>query len=150
MLQFPNRTLLIKDTIDYRKKKQREIDWYKKGASEKKSIVAKILHWKFIYSPARNSFNYVFPKTQMKELLNSELNGPKANNLLIAPCGTGDDYNYIQSFSNKIYGIDLSSSAIQSCPEEMMVKEGDILSSGYPDNYFDVIVSPLFLVHHGK
>lgn len=135
------------NTVDYDKKKQMEIDWYEKGDAEKKGFVARILHWKIFYSPGRNSFNYIFPKIQMKEMLESELKYAKAGKLLIAPCGSGDDYKYVQSFSDNIYGMDLSPAAIRSCPEEMKAREGDILSSGYPENYFDVIVSPLFFHH---
>jgi SAM-dependent methyltransferase len=73
-----------------------------------------------------------------------------ADKLLIAPCGSGADHQYLSPHARTIYGIDLSPLALKNCPASMEVKAGDILESGYPDGMFDVVASPLFFHHVEK
>ena len=87
-------------------------------------------------------------KNQMTQLINQHLKNKKVKRLLIAPCGNGNDYKYLKQFGEEIYGIDIASIATKQCPHNMIVKTADILESGYPDAYFDIIASPLFFHHY--
>jgi hypothetical protein len=131
-------------SCDYDKKKSREIAWHEQTPESKQSLVSRILHHLVFYSPERNSFNYVFPKQQMAEVVRTRLKGKKVERLLIAPRGTGDDLKYLADFAQEVYGIELSPAAAEKCPRTMKVKVGDILDSGYPDETFDLIASPFF------
>lgn len=83
----------------------------------------------------------------MKLIIQHHLRSERINKLLIAPCGEGDDYNYLKEFSDEIFGIDLSPIGVKNCPPKMIVKVGDILKTGYPDESFDFIVSSFFFHH---
>lgn len=134
--------------INYKEKREREKNWYEQQSVEKKqSLLRTILTSKIFISAKRSSYNYSFAKNQMKQLIYYHLKGKKISKLLIAPCGNGDDFKYLKDFSEEIYGIDLSPIPLKECPESMIVKEGDILNSGYPNNTFDFIASPLFFHH---
>ena len=136
------------NAISYEEKKEREKQWYEKqGIKKKPSFLKTFFTSKIFLSPKRSEFNYSFAKNQMKLFVFDKLKGKKINNILIAPCGTGDDYKYLKDFSNEIHGIDLSQIPLRECPESMKVKEADILESGYSDNTFDFIASPLFFHH---
>lgn len=84
----------------------------------------------------------------MTQLIKLHLNNKKVKRLLIAPCGIGGDYKYLKQFGEEIYGIDIAPMATKQCPHKMIVKTADILESGYPDAYFDIIASPLFFHHY--
>lgn len=83
----------------------------------------------------------------MAETLISRLEGDRVQRLLVAPCGTGIDYPYIKDLSEEVHGIDIAEAAVSLCPEEMNAQVADILDAGFPDQHFDVIVSPLFFHH---
>lgn len=131
----------------YEKKKQREREWYI-NKEKNTPLIHKILNSRFIYNPARRRFSYVYAKKQMAKYLKKRI-GKKENKMLIAPCGRGDDYLFLNDLAEEIHGIDLSSVAISHCPPGLITRVGDILKSGYKENSFDIITSPLFL-HHIK
>jgi SAM-dependent methyltransferase len=132
----------------YEHKKKRELEWYdRKHQKSRTGVISTILNSPAIKNFKRFGYNYAFPKNQMKGLIKRHVKSNKLAKILIAPCGTGDDYQYLKQFSNNIYGIDLSPIAVNSCPTEIKVKTGDILDSQYPDNFFDLIASPLFFHH---
>ncbi|MFX1387166.1 MAG: class I SAM-dependent methyltransferase [Promethearchaeota archaeon] len=136
------------NAINYEEKKKREKQWYEQQRIEKKqSLLRTILTSKIFISPGRSEYNYSFAKNQMKLFVYDHLKSKKINKMLIAPCGTGDDYKYLNCFSEEIHGIDLSQIPLKECPSSMKVKEADILKSGYPNNTFDLIASPLFFHH---
>ena len=137
------------NTFDYEDKKRREQEWYEERPEEKTGFMRKLFHHRLIYDPERNSFNYVFPKKQMVEVLQKNRRS-RTGSLLIAPCGRGKDYDYLSPYADRIYGIDVSPIAVKSCPAAMEVTVGDILASGYPGGMFDVIASPLFFHHLGR
>ena len=130
---------------EYEKKKKAEESWWEQTTA-RKGIINRILHNPLIYSTERINYNYIFPKTQMTGVI-ARYYGKNAEKLLIAPCGSGDDYKYLSSYGKEIYGIDLSRVAVERCPAEMKVTAGDILQSGYQDKSFDLIASPLFFHH---
>jgi SAM-dependent methyltransferase len=70
--------------------------------------------------------------------------------VLIAPAGNGRDFYYLQNVFKSIrtvHGVDLSLKGLGDCPASMQTREVDILSSGYADQSFDVIVCAQFLHH---
>ncbi|MBU3942219.1 MAG: class I SAM-dependent methyltransferase [Nanoarchaeota archaeon] len=133
--------------LNYSKKKEMEKAWHEQTSDVKHNFISRILHHPVFYKPERNSFNYIFPKEQMTEVVQSHLKGKKIDKLLIAPCGKGNDIKYLGNFANQVYGIDLSPIAIKKCPTTMKVKVGDILDTKYPNETFDIIASPLFFHH---
>jgi SAM-dependent methyltransferase len=133
---------------EYEDKKKREKAWYGPQNTEKKQTLLKsILTSKIFFSPERRKYAFSFAKRQMNLFIHEQLKHQKVAKMLIAPCGNGADYTYLKEFSDKIYGVDLSPIAIKSCPDSMEVKEADILESGYPSEFFDLIASPLFFHH---
>jgi SAM-dependent methyltransferase len=136
--------------IDYQKKKEEEISVYERPEKVKRNFISQLFHNPIIYSLDRATKNYIFPKTIMADIVAKHLSNKKVKKLLIAPCGIGSDFQYLKKFSNQIYGIDLSKTAISRCPRQMKTKAGDILKSGYPNETFDMIASPLFFHHLGK
>jgi SAM-dependent methyltransferase len=71
--------------------------------------------------------------------------------ILIAPVGNGLDGYYLRELlpprKQEIHGIDISSIALNACPRFIITKEADILSSGYEERSFDIIVCSQFLHH---
>ncbi|MHA1671601.1 MAG: class I SAM-dependent methyltransferase [Promethearchaeota archaeon] len=136
------------DIKEYEDKKRREKAWHESRNTEKEqSLLKSIFTSKIFFSVARRRYSFSFTKWQMNSFVHEQLKHQKVAKMLIAPCGNGDDYIYLKDFSDKIYGIDLSPIAIKKCPDSMDVKEGDILESGYPSEFFDLIASPLFFHH---
>ncbi len=132
----------------YDEKIRKELEWYERTNQDVQgSLMYRFFHSKLFFSPERNYLNFAFAKKQMQSFIISKLNNITFDKTLIAPCGTGDDLKYLESISKEFYGIDLSPIALQHCPENMIVKTGDILKSGYPDDTFDLIASPLFFHH---
>ena len=70
--------------------------------------------------------------------------------ILIAPVGTGEEVKFLEGISKDIYGIDVSSIALFKCPGNIITKEVDIQRSGYEDEFFDIVICPLFLHHIHK
>jgi len=70
--------------------------------------------------------------------------------ILIAPIGTGEESLYLMNIYKSIYGIDISNTALLCCPGHIKTIEGDILESGFENEYFDIIICPLFLHHVHK
>lgn len=130
---------------DYEEKKKRELEFYEK--ERKDTFFSKILHLPIFCDPIRAKYNYSYVKNQMSKYVSHQLRGKKIENILIAPCGKGVDYQYLSSFASEIYGIDLSPLAIKKCPMQMKTKVGDILDSEFPSEKFDLIASPLFFHH---
>jgi SAM-dependent methyltransferase len=144
---FPGDIMMNTDKIKYEEKKAREIKYYEKPSGDESFLAKHIMMNPLFYNVDRINFNYTFPKRQMVEVLRSDLNNKKIKKLLVAPCGTGADYEYLNEFSDDIHGIDLSRLAVDSCPPGIKSKVGDILESGYADGEFDAIASPLFFHH---
>ena len=132
---------------DYEKKKQREIDFF--ILKKKQNRIVKFFHLPLFYDALRDTYNYVYAKTQMERFIHQRLKKKVVENMLIAPCGGGHDYKYLAKFAKNIYGIDLSQGQIDRCPSQIIAKAGDILESGYSDEQFDFIASPFFF-HHVK
>ncbi len=139
---------MVMQSKKYDEKKQSEIDWYRQ--KPKKGLINTIINLLQFYDEKRSSFTYGYAKKQMNLELRRLLNNQKTEKLLIAPCGRGNDYKFVKDLANHIYGIDLSPEAIEVCPPQIDSKTGDILNSGYPDNFFNIVVSPLFFHHLSK
>lgn len=125
---------------------KQETEWYEHTSAELTGFWPWLLHNPIIFSVDRVNFNYIFPKDQMAKTVKDITNG-QVDRILIAPCGNGEDYFYLKECAKEFYGIDLSKKIIKKCPEEIETRIGDIADSRYKDNYFDVIVSPLFFHH---
>jgi len=136
------------DDSFYKEKKKKEKEWYELNNSrtENYNFIQKLLHSRVIWSQKRREFSYYYGKKRMERFLAENLNG-KVDKLLIAPVGYGDDYKYVKHFSNQIYGIDLSPKAVSKCNQNIILNVGDILNTEFSDEFFDVIVCPLFFHH---
>lgn len=133
---------------DYEEKKSREKDWWEKKPVVRSGIASRILNSPLVFNEERNLSNFVFPKLQMARVVQAHNSDQQpTGKLLIAPCGDGDDYQYLSDLAPEVYGIDLSNIAIERCPDEIKTKTGDILNSGYDDEMFDIVASPLFFHH---
>ena len=132
--------------INYEDQKKREAEWWE-GKKKKKSLIGKFLSSRLFYGAARSYYSYTLSKNKFNYVIKQHLKNEKLEKILIAPCGAGGDFEYINEFSDEIYGIDLSPIGIKSCPASMITKEGDISKSGYPDENFDLIASTLFFHH---
>lgn len=132
--------------FDYEEKKIREQNWYTRSRDPKEGLVQRALHHPVIHSLERTRFNFTFPKQQMSAVVKRHC--PETlKSLLVAPCGRGSDLPYLKDFFEEVHGIDLSPVAVEECPGEMETRVGDILKSGYPDDSFDMVASPLFFHH---
>ncbi len=69
---------------------------------------------------------------------------------LLAPIGTGKEIGYVASLCSSLHGIDISPIALSRCPRHVITHQGDIRTSGYPSETFDLVVCPLFLHHVHK
>ena len=67
--------------------------------------------------------------------------------VLFAPVGDGSHVHYLQGISNETHGIDLSAVALAKCPSSLILKEEDILCSGYAEETFDVVICAQFFHH---
>lgn len=132
--------------LNYEQKLEKEKRWYLSRQAPR-TLLAKVLHHPLILNSERLELSYHYAKNGMSRVLDQHLRGRCVEKLLIAPCGTGIDYPYVAKFAEQVYGIDISDTAVTSCPPDMKVTVGDILTSGYADGTFDIIVSPLFFHH---
>lgn len=132
--------------INYKEQKERELEWWE-NKKKTKGLISKILRLKLFYDPTRSHFSYTLSKINLALVIKQHLKNNRLNKMLIAPCGEGDDYKHLKEFSHETYGIDLSPICIEKCPPNMITKSGDILTSGYEDNTFDLIVSTFFFHH---
>jgi len=132
--------------INYEDQKKREVEWWE-GKKKKKSLIGKFLSSRLFYDPLSSKFSYSTSRNKFHYVIKQHLKSDKLDKILIAPCGAGGDYEYVNEFSDEIYGIDLSPIAIKSCPASMITKKGDISKSGYSDETFDLIASTLFFHH---
>jgi SAM-dependent methyltransferase len=131
---------------EYEQKKAREKSWYGQARTERPGLARQLLASPLVFNKERIEFAYVHPKHQMARLIGERL-ACKAERMLIAPCGVGDDFPYLTNLADEVHGIDLSEKAVAKCPETMNAKVGDMLESGYPDDNFDCVASPL-VFHH--
>jgi SAM-dependent methyltransferase len=69
---------------------------------------------------------------------------------LLAPIGAGLEIGYVAPLCSSIHGIDISPIALSRCPRHVITRQGDIRTSGYPSDTFDLVVCPLFLHHVHK
>ncbi|NLH47188.1 MAG: class I SAM-dependent methyltransferase [Myxococcales bacterium] len=131
---------------DYEAKKNREIAWHEQSRDPHPGLLKRILFSPLITNAARDRYTYDAAKREMTAF--SRRYHPRPiESLLIAPCGSGEDYPYLRALAPRIHGIDLAAAATAQCPPEMITRAGDILASGYPDDSFDLIASPLFFHH---
>ena len=133
----------------YKRKIERETEWYKPKPQEGRGPLHKVLHHPLIYSPERISFNYIFPKEQMASLIRRNYEW-KTDMALVAPCGKGDDFTYLDDIFACILGVDVSLEALSSCPKQMPTTAGDILNLPFPNGIFDIVVCSLFFHHYHK
>lgn len=134
---------------NYRAKLKREKNWYISSKFNAKHF----LNSSLFYSFERNNFNYVFPKKQFFKLVAKIINSSKLDNprILIAPIGNGDDVKYIEHFTGDISGIDISEEALKTVSSSIKKYSGDMSNMYmFSDNFFDIIISPLFFHHFTK
>ena len=133
--------------LNYEDQKKREVEWWESKKKKKKSLISKILSSRLFYDPLSSQFSYSTSRNKFKYVITQHLKSEKLDKILIAPCGAGGDFKYVNEFSDEIYGIDLSPISIKSCPASMITKKGDISKSGYSDETFNLIASTLFFHH---
>lgn len=71
----------------------------------------------------------------------------KRARVLVAPIGDGSETKYLRGVASEIHGIDISPTALAKCPGDLILKQGDIRAMPYDNDFFDVVVCPLFLHH---
>lgn len=132
----------------YEDKIGRERKWFTQNTFQPRHF----LNSRLFYSVERNAFNYTFPRRQLSRLIGDivkshALNDPR---ILIAPIGGGDDIPYVQPFSRRISGIDVSKEAVDRIADERIEKHvGDMKNmTMFPDRHFDVVVVSLFFHHY--
>ena len=92
----------------YQEKLEREKHWY----TEQESPQGHFLNsWPF-HSEKRNDFSYVLPKVQMARAVERVIPKFSRPKILIAPLGTGDDFQYVAHLSDAITGLDISPEAV--------------------------------------
>lgn len=138
----------IGSDCDYEEKLQQERLWYKHPAFRPKHI----LNCPLFYSPKRNAFNYIFPKTRLSLLMQqtAKAHGLRSPAILLAPIGRGGDLSYVRALGGRVTGIDVSQEAIDSIADDTVEKHlGDIRQmSMFCDNRFDMAVVSLFYHHY--
>ena len=132
----------------YDEKKKRELEFY--SLKKKKTFFSNLLNLRIFHDPKSSGYNYTYAALQMERFVAQKLKGNKIDKMLIAPCGSGNDYKYLAKFSKNIYGIDISPIQINRCPKQMKSKVADILDSGFNDKSFDFIASLGFFHHYIK
>lgn len=97
----------------------------------------KLLHT--FYKVELNHWWWVGRKKIILNLLKKYIKSKK-NIILDAGCGTGAEINYLKKFGT-VYGLDLSSTAVQFCKKRGIknIKTGDISNMPYKENYFDLV-----------
>ncbi|MBF0105637.1 MAG: class I SAM-dependent methyltransferase [Deltaproteobacteria bacterium] len=70
--------------------------------------------------------------------------------ILDAPCGPDADQEILCGLSREYHGMDISEKAVALCPSHIQTRVGDILHTGYPDGYFDMVSSFNFFHHVHK
>ncbi len=120
---------------------QKEVEWYHDSFRSDHPLN----HYP-LYSQLRNELAYAIARHNLAKRAKKIF--PTANNVLIAPCGLGNDVLQFADIWPKasFHGIDISPDAIERCAiREAIV--GDILQMPYPANAFDVVISTLFFHH---
>jgi SAM-dependent methyltransferase len=120
---------------------QKEIEWYRDSFRSDHPLNCYPL-----YSHLRNELSYVIARHNLAKRAKRVF--PSANNVLIAPCGLGND---ILQFSEvwpeaNFHGLDISPDAVERCAIRD-AKVGDILKMPYHAGSFDVVISTLFFHH---
>ena len=133
----------------YEQKLAKETEWYLPKQQTGRGLIFDFLHLPVFFSSSRITFNYIFPKEQMASLIRRNPTWP-TEVVLIAPAGKGDDYQYVNDIFTHVYGVDLSSEALNCCPMGMQNTTCDILSLPFPNNSFDMVLCPLFFHHYYK
>lgn len=101
--------------------------------------------WPF-YSVLRNHVAYDIARSNLSYRVARLF--PVANNVLIAPCGYGEDavsFGYVWPNANFV-GLDISPEAIRRC-QMKDVRLGDILKMPFVAGSFDAVISNLFFHH---
>lgn len=129
----------------YRHKKDRERAWHEPGDRGRTELVRPWLHHPVVLDYGRLRFNRVFPRMEMAAVAERHTSGA-VDKLLIAACGRGAGFGYVQHLCRAVDGVDLATTALRHCPQEMRVAATDALRLHYADNAFDLIVSSLFSI----
>ena len=129
----------------YQEKLEREKHWY----TEQESPQGHFLNsWPF-HSEKRNDFSYVLPKVQMARAVERVIPKFSRPKILIAPLGTGDDFQYVAHLSDAITGLDISPEAVVQAPQSIRKYVGDMKHmSMLPQDSFDVVISTFFYHHY--
>lgn len=133
------------DSKNYNRKLSDERDWYERTRARKS-----FWHHPLIFSYERLRFNIVFPKKQMVEVLRKFRAVVPGERVLIAPCGRGEDVEYVEDLSVRITGIDVSLTAVGQCPDTVNRTAGDVFSMPFIAESFDIVVAPLFFHHYDR
>lgn len=132
---------------DYEGKLRREQEWYTNNDHRPDHF----LNSRWLFSQERQRFNYRTAKTEMAKVIGEALkaHGPSRPSMLIAPVGTGGDVPFVEQFSSDITGVDISQEAIdQVANRNVKALQGDMRNlTAFPDNHFDIVLSPLFFHH---
>jgi SAM-dependent methyltransferase len=138
----------------YDDKLKREKDWYDHTGDHSGFQKKHFLNSRLFYSPERVAYSTRFYKAQLagriREVLEQDhLSNPR---LLIAPTGAGHELPYLLPLSQRIAGIDISSSALEAIPDSAIEKHlGDIKHmSMFEDGRFDVVIMSEFFHHFVK
>jgi SAM-dependent methyltransferase len=98
------------------------------------------------YSPLRNELAYTVARHNLAK--RAKKLAPRANEVLIAPCGFGKDVPEFRAVwpTACFTGIDVSADAVHRCAIKD-ARVGDILSMPFPNSSFDAVISTLFFHH---
>lgn len=120
---------------------QKEIEWYHDSFRSSHP-----LNQYPLYSPLRNELAYIIARHNLAKRAKQMF--PRAQNVLIAPCGLGNDALQFSEIwpEAAFHGVDISPDAVRRCTIRDAVV-GDILRMPYPPSFFDVVVSTLFFHH---
>jgi SAM-dependent methyltransferase len=127
-------------------KRDRERDWYRSHGHQ----TSHPLNSTWLYSPSRNDYNYIFPKTRMAQAVDEALAGKTPSHILVAPLGRGEDLAYVKRPGRRITGVDTSPEALQAVTDPEIAKlEGDLADlRALETATFDVVLIPLIFHHY--
>jgi len=105
-----------------------------------------LMRWPFT-DPARHKAAYESARLSVRRVLDRELGDKQVQRALVAPCGPHADQDILHGLAREFHGIDISARALEQCPDYVITREADIQSSGYDNDFFDLVAS-LLIFHH--